>query len=151
MRFDIAFAAVVVALSLFTPQLVCANGVRSAIEAVNAEISAAVAKGDSAGVAALYAADGQVMPAGSDVIRGTEAIRKFWQAALDSAIGSVELKTLEVFAQGPTATEVGRYELHDKAGKVVEHGKYIVVWRHEGGKWKLLRDMFSTSAQSPSK
>ena len=27
------------------------------------------------------------------------------------------------------------YELRDKAGKVLDHGKYIVIWRREGGNW----------------
>jgi ketosteroid isomerase-like protein len=129
---------------------VYADGVRSSIAAANAEFSAAAANGDGAGLAALYAVDAQVMPAGSEPIRGTAAIQKFWQGALDSGIGGVGLKSLEVFAHGSTATEVGQYELHDKAGKVLDHGKYIVVWRNEAGKWKLLRDMFSTNV-TPAK
>jgi uncharacterized protein (TIGR02246 family) len=129
-----------------------ADGVRSAIEAANAEFSAVAAKGDGAGLAALYAKDGEVMPAGSEPIRGAEAIQKFWQGALSSGIAGVELKTLEVFGHGATATEVGQYELRDKTGKALDHGKYIVVWRREGDQWKLLRDMFSTNvapAKSP--
>jgi hypothetical protein len=47
-----------------------------------------------------------------------------------------------VFAEG--------YELRDAAGKVLDHGKYIDIWRHEGHDWRLLRDMFSTNA-SPAK
>ena len=122
-----------------------AEGARSAIEAANVRFSAAFAQRDSAGVAALYTADGQLLPAASDTIRGTAAIQKFWQGALDSGIAAITLTTVEVFEQGVTATEVGQYELRDKAGKVLDHGKYIVVWRQESGKWKLLRDMFSTS------
>jgi ketosteroid isomerase-like protein len=99
----------------------------------------------------LNAAVGHVLPAGRDAIRGTDAIQKFWQGALDSGIAGIGLKTLEVFAHGSTATEVGQYELRDKAGKVLDHGKYIVVWRHEGGNWKLLRDMFSTNVPVPKK
>jgi len=138
-------AAVLVVSIGCVSQPAYADGVRSAIEAANAVFSAAAAKGDGAGLAALYAAEGQLMPAGSEPIRGAAAIQKFWQGALDSGIAGVGLKTLEVFSQGATATEVGQYELRDKAGKVLDHGKYVVVWRHEGGKWKLLRDMFSTN------
>jgi hypothetical protein len=47
--------------------------------------------------------------------------------------------------------EIGQYELRDKAGKVLDHGKYIVVWRKEGGKWKLPRDMFSTNVPAVKK
>jgi uncharacterized protein (TIGR02246 family) len=128
-----------------------ADGVRTAIEAANAQFSAAAAKGDAAAVAALYSTDGQVMPAGSAPIRGAEAIQKFWQGALDSGIGAVGLKTIDVFGRGPTATEVGEYELRDKAGKVLDHGKYIVIWRHSDGTWKLLRDMFSTNVPPAKK
>ena len=128
-----------------------ANGVRTAIEAANARFSAAAAKGDGAALAALYATDGQVMPAGSEPIRGTDAIRKFWQGALDSGVAAVGLKTIDVFGHDPTATEVGEYELRDKAGNVLDHGKYIVVWRHSDGSWKLLRDMFSTNVPPPKK
>jgi uncharacterized protein (TIGR02246 family) len=122
-----------------------ADKAHHAIDRVNAEFSAAAAAGNAAGMAALYATDGQLMPPGSEPLRGTEAIRKFWEGALASGVGAVQLETLEVFEQGAIATEVGTYELKDKGGKALDHGKYIVVWRQEGGKWKLLRDMFSTN------
>jgi ketosteroid isomerase-like protein len=128
-----------------------ADSVRAGIEAANAQFSAAAARGDGAALAALYSTDGQVMPAGSAPIRGTEAIQKFWQGALDSGVATVGLKTIDVFGRGPTATEVGEYELHDKAGAVLDHGKYIVVWRHIDGAWKLLRDMFSTNVPPAKK
>jgi uncharacterized protein (TIGR02246 family) len=128
-----------------------ADGVRSEIEAANAQFSSAAAKGDGAALAALYSPEGQVMPAGSDPIRGAEAIQKFWQGALDSGVAAIGLKTIDVFGHGPTATEVGEYELRDKAGKVLDHGKYIVVWQRADGKWKLLRDMFSTNVPPPKK
>jgi len=121
-----------------------ADQLRHEIDGVNAEFSAAAA-GNAAGMAALYTPNGQLMPPGSEPLRGTEAIRKFWEGALASGVGAVQLKTLEVFAQGAIATEVGAYELKDKGGKVLDHGKYIVVWRREGEKWRLFRDMFSTN------
>src|ERR1700686_1696788 len=138
------FNAVFLACMCLTPAAF-ADGVKAAIEAANAQFSAAAAKGDGAALAALYSPDGQVMPAGSDPIRGAEAIQRFWQGALDSGVAAIGLKTVEVFGHGPTATEVGEYELRDKAGKVLDHGKYIVVWQYANGKWKLLRDMFSTN------
>jgi uncharacterized protein (TIGR02246 family) len=143
-------AFILIAYTCLTPAAY-ADGVKGAIEAANGQFSAAAAKGDGAAVAALYSPDGQVMPAGSDPIRGTEAIQKFWQGALDSGIAAIGLKTIEVFGHGPTATEVGEYELRDKAGKVLDHGKYIVVWQRTDGKWKLLRDMFSTNVPPPKK
>jgi uncharacterized protein (TIGR02246 family) len=144
------FTVVFLACMCLTPAAF-ADGVKAAIKAANAQFSAAAAKGDGAALAALYSPEGQVMPAGSDPIRGAEAIQKFWQGALDSGVAAIGLKTVEVFGHGPTATEVGEYELHDKVGKVLDHGKYIVVWQHANGKWTLLRDMFSTNVPPPKK
>lgn len=122
---------------------------RKEIEKANATFVAAAAKGDGAAVAALYTLDAQVMPAGSEPVRGREAIEKFWRGAFGSGIAAVSLQTLEVLGQGATATEVGHYELRDKGGKALDSGKYIVVWRHEHGHWRLLRDMFSTNLPPP--
>ena len=139
--------AVIALIGFATPSL--AAGVREAIEAANAKFSAIAAQGDGATLAGLYAKDGAVMPAGSDPIRGTQAIAKFWQNAFSSGVAAIELKTVEVYGQGATATEVGEYALRDKAGKLLDRGKYIVIWHNEGGQWKLLRDMFSTNVPSP--
>jgi uncharacterized protein (TIGR02246 family) len=122
-----------------------ADATRDGIVASNAQFSAAVAKGDAAAVAALYTADAMVMPAGSDNVKGSAAIQKFWAGAMGSGIAGAKLNTVEVFGRGASATEVGDYELLDKAGKSIDHGKYIVIWRREDGKWKLHRDMFSTN------
>jgi uncharacterized protein (TIGR02246 family) len=126
-----------------------AADLRAQIEAADATFTAAAAKGDSAAIASLYTLDGQVMPAGSEPIHGRQAIEKFWRGALNSGIASVELETLEVFGQGASATEVGRYELHDKTGKTLDSGKFVVIWRREHGQWRLLRDMFSTNLPLP--
>jgi uncharacterized protein (TIGR02246 family) len=123
----------------------CASEARAAIERINGQFSAAAAAGNASAMAALYAADGQLMPPESNPLRGIDAIRKFWEGALASGIGAVELATVEVFEQGAIATEIGTYELKSKDGKALDHGKYIVVWRREGTKWQLLRDMFSTN------
>ena len=135
--------AVMSLIAFGTPSL--AAELRPAIEAANAKFSALAAQGDGAALAKLYAKDGAVMPAGSEPIHGTEAIAKFWASALASGVAAIELKTVELYGQGITATEVGEYALRDKAGKVLDRGKYIVIWRHIGGQWELLRDMFSTN------
>lgn len=147
-RVCLCLVAVLALLGFASPSL--AAEVRAAIESANAKFSALAAQGDGAALAGLYAKDGAVMPAGSEPIRGTQAIAKFWQGALASGVAAIDLKTVEVYGQGPTATEVGEYVLRDKAGKVLDRGKYIVVWRHQDGSWKLLRDMFSTNV-APAK
>lgn len=139
-----------VALLLLVATPVVAQDVRAAIEAANRAFEAAVSKGDGAAMAALYTAQAQLLPFGSDVVSGTAAIAKFWQGVVDSGIGGGTLKTLEVEAHGGTAHEVGQYELRDKAGTVLDRGKYVVIWKQEGGRWKLHRDIW-TSSLPPAK
>jgi ketosteroid isomerase-like protein len=97
-----------------------------------------------AALAALYADDAWIMPTASETIVGRDAIETFWKGALSSGIAHVSLKTLELYDGRDHCTEVGRYELRANSGKVLDVGKYIVIWHREHGHWTLLRDMFST-------
>lgn len=124
---------------------VAADDVRSAIEAANKKWEAAVSRSDGAGAAALYTARGELLPAQSDFVRGPQAIGQFLQAVFDSGIKGASLNTVEVESCGNTAYEVGTYEFRGADGKAVDHGKYVVVWKREGGVWKLHRDIWTTS------
>jgi len=57
----------------------------------------------------------------------------------------VVLETLELEAHDETAHEVGRYTLKAAGGQVTDTGKYLVIWKREGGSWKLHRDIWTTS------
>jgi uncharacterized protein (TIGR02246 family) len=99
---------------------------------------------DAAAIADLYTRDGQLLPANSDFVTGTDAIRAFWQGAMDMGIEEVVLETAELEGHRDTAHEVGRYTLR-AGGEAADSGKYLVIWRREGGSWKLHRDIWTTS------
>ena len=122
-----------------------------------AELSAAIANanddfmdrydaGDAAGMAQLYTSDGQLLPGGSDVVTGHEAIESFWGAVMGMGIATAKLETVELEDHGGTAIEIGRYTLGTADGATADHGKYLVIWKNEGGTWKLHRDIWNTSA-----
>jgi uncharacterized protein (TIGR02246 family) len=122
------------------------DNVKTAIDRANAAFVAAFAKGDSAAIAAMYSAGGQAFPPNSDVLRTRDAIRKLWQGAMDGGVKSVKLQAIEVESHGPDrAHEVGSYSMMAADGKVVDRGKYLVIWKREGGQWKLHRDIWNTS------
>ncbi len=143
---DLLHTAVFCAFAACLAQPAFADGARAAIVQTNEAMSAAVAKGDGATVAAMYSPEAQLMPPDSEIVRGVAGILKYWQDAVASAIGGLALKTNEVFEQGSIATEVGQYELKNKAGQLIDKGKYISVWRLESGNWRLFRDMYSSNA-----
>lgn len=119
--------------------------VRAAIEAANKQFVAALAKGDAAGISALYTAGGQALPANSEPVSGRAAIQSFWKGVYDSGITQATLTTSDVESQGDLAAETGTYELRMNDGKVADRGKYVVVWKREDGRWKLHRDILTTS------
>jgi ketosteroid isomerase-like protein len=131
------------------PSAALAQGPRAAIEAANAKFSADYAKGDAAAVAAHYTATGQAFPPNGEIARGREAIQKLWKGAMDAGVKGVKLVTLEVEAHGDTAHEVGTYVLVGDAGKTLDNGKYVVIWKRDGGQWKLHRDIWNTSMPAP--
>src|SRR5438132_4605318 len=110
------------------------GNVREAIEEGNRQWSAALSRGDSAGMAALYTPNAQLFPTHSDIVSGTEAIQKFWQGVITAGGKGATLTILDVDEQGDTAYEVGKYALRGEGGTGLDNGKYIVVWKHTKGK-----------------
>jgi uncharacterized protein (TIGR02246 family) len=124
--------------------------VRVAIESANERFMQAFEHADAAGLASLYTEDGQLLPPGGETAHGWEAIRAFWQAAIDSGISAARLEVAEVEDHGDTAIEVSRYTLLGAGEQVLDQGKYIVIWKQERGQWKLHRDIFNSNGRPGS-
>jgi ketosteroid isomerase-like protein len=117
---------------------------RSAIEAANRTFMNAFGRGDAVTLAGLYSATAQLLPAHSDFVAGSMAIRHFWQGVMELGVTRALLETLEIETQGDIACETGRYTL--RAGEeIADVGKYLVLWKRDGAAWKLHRDIWTTS------
>jgi uncharacterized protein (TIGR02246 family) len=115
------------------------------IDAVNQQVMAALAAGDGAAIAALYTEDGQLLPPATTTITGRQGIAAYWQGAIGAGVKSATLKTTEAECHDDTAHEVGEYRLMTADGKVIDAGKYIVLWKRVEGQWKLHRDIWNTN------
>lgn len=118
------------------------------IRSANRNFMDAFGRGDAAGVAALYTPDAKLLPPDSQMMNGTEAIRSFWQGAMNLGIKEAKLETVEVDARDNVAFEIGKYTLtiQPQGGqKVIATGKYVVVWKNEDGKWKLYADIWNSN------
>ena len=121
------------------------SDIRAQIESANARFVNAFKRGDATALASCYTSGAQLLPANSDFVRGTAAIRTFWQGVLDMGLKNASLETIEVEGHGDTAIEMGRYRLIAGGDVVADQGKYIVVWKNDQGAWKLHRDIWTTS------
>lgn len=146
--------SVFLAIAVFlagTPLVAQKNEVRSAIESANKEFVAAFARGDAAMIANLYTRDAQALPPGREIVTGREELHSFWQSVLQSGVKSASLTTVDVQQAGDIAFEVGTYEMKGGDGKVLDRGKYLVVWKRENTEWKLYRDIWNSSEVAPIK
>ncbi len=119
--------------------------IASSIAAANQDFMTAFHARDANAIARLYATDAELMPPNSDVVRGRDAIRALWQQYIQTGVRDVRLSTSEVHEGEDLAFESGRYEIIGESGESVDKGKYIVIWRQEGGTWKLHRDIWNSS------
>jgi ketosteroid isomerase-like protein len=123
--------------------------VTAAIAAANEKLSALVAKGDSAGIARLYAANAMVMPANMDAVTGSANIARLFQDAMDAGMHGQKMETGSIDVGGDLAVETGTYVITDANGGLMDRGKYAVIWKREDGAWKIYRDIWTTSTPAP--
>ncbi len=128
-----------------------AEDARAAIEAGSKAFMAAVARGDAAAIAALYTSTAEVLPPGGQAVQGREAIQKVFHGGIDAGMNDLTLTTLELEVHGDTAHEVGTWVVKGKDGGTADTGKFIVIWKNEGGKWRLHRDIWNSNTPPPAR
>jgi ketosteroid isomerase-like protein len=98
---------------------------------------------------AMYTADAIVMAPGEEMSSGADAIASSLRETFDASPAmDLSLETVEVQIEGQTAYEVGRFVM-ESGGQHLDHGKYLVVWKNDGGDWKLHREIFNTDMAMP--
>jgi uncharacterized protein (TIGR02246 family) len=124
--------------------------IRETIRNTNLKFAEAFKRGDAAAVAALYTSDARLLPPEAPMMTGTEAIKNFWQGAMNLGIKEATLETLDVESSGDNlACEIGKFTLSIEAPggeRTAQMGKYIVLWKNDGGTWKLQADIWNTNA-----
>ena len=125
------------------------DDVRRIIERHNADLERWYAAGQIDSVASVFAEDAWQMPPNSPALVGREAIRGYWNRAVEWGEWEFTLETRSVSVRGPMAVERGRYVLSFSPGPDAppgmaafdDHGNYLVHWRlEEDGEWRIVAD-----------
>ena len=119
------------------------------IHAANDRFIEAVRTADAIAMPALYTKDAQILPPNRELVSGEEGITAFWRSFVELGIRDARPVTLEVITMGDVAVELGTYSLHGEDGTLLDRGKIMVVWKQEGGVWKMHRDMWNSSLPLP--
>jgi ketosteroid isomerase-like protein len=121
--------------------------IAAAMKATNAIFTSdVVPTRDVSALDRVYTKDARILPPGSPVIEGRDAIKAFWSAgiaAMDCV--SATLETVHAEASGDLVAEIGKAVLTLANGQTVEV-KYVVVWKQEDSAWKWHYDMWSPVA-----
>jgi uncharacterized protein (TIGR02246 family) len=126
-----------------------AQHVAGEIEKANTRFEQAFNRGDVAAIAQMYTEQATVLPPGSEMVTGRDAIQKYWQGALQAGLKNLSVKSVRVDEFGGTmAREIGRlsFEVPGQQGRMsTVDGKYVVLWLNTGGDWKIDTDIWNAN------
>jgi uncharacterized protein (TIGR02246 family) len=125
-----------------------ADPVRDAVDAGNYFFLKGFAARDAQAIADLYTEDGRVVAPGAPPAVGRAAIAAFWAATMRDT-QAVRLETLSVEAAGDLALEEGVARLVANDGSE-STARYLVVWKREGRRWHLYRDIWNVGPTGPA-
>lgn len=112
---------------------------RPVIEARDAEFAKYIFEADSVSLANMYTKDAQF-----GTLKGAEippALGKWIRNSIINDSRHVTFKTNTLTADGELLIETGTGEVKNDAGQLKSTFHYLVVWKKEGGVWKLYRDI----------
>lgn len=120
----------------------------AALEAADQSWEKAYNAGNVDAVASLYDEHAVLFPPGAPVANGRAAIRAFFAKDIaESSKAGVTFKLGPKPAGGVSGDmgwQSGTYVVKDKAGKVVDTGKYLSVSVKKGGNWLYVRDTWNS-------
>jgi len=92
--------------------------------------------GDSIALGDMYMIDAEVLPS----TLGRENIIKVFGRMIRDSIAGSSFKTTKLWGNDQLLVEDGIGTWSHKNGTVVSRGRYLLVWKKDDGKWKILRD-----------
>lgn len=126
------------------------EALRDQIRAAYAEYAAALASHNADALAAMYDEDAVILAPGAPPIAGMGAIRAYCEGicALPYDFELSGFSIEHVLKAGEYVVEISRFTsanapCGDSDGRVETKTKNLVVWRNRGGRWVIVRDMYS--------
>ena len=92
--------------------------------------------GDSIALGNMYMKNAEIIPS---TVGRENIIRAFGSMIRDSITGS-SFKTTKLWGNDQLLVEEGTGTWSHTNGTVVGRGRYLLVWKKDDGKWKILRD-----------
>ena len=120
----------------------------SKLTQLSGQFSAAYMRGDIEKLVSFYTDDAVIFPGNSDLLRGKEAIKKYWTLPSGRTITHHKITAVEIKVIGEFAHDYGYYEISGRNGEESwgpNYGKYLIVWKRDKDRgWKMHLDMWTS-------
>src|SRR3972149_1639971 len=103
-----------------------------------------VNRGDSVGLADMFTIDGKSMEPNEPAFIGRSQIQTHYSIVMKAGANKLGLITTGLWGDENMLAEEGEFTFIGKDDKLLDKGKYIVLWKKEDGKWKLFRDCYNS-------
>ncbi|XP_077982726.1 uncharacterized protein LOC144437619 [Glandiceps talaboti] len=103
--------------------------------------------GDFKGLSELYTPDCKLMPSGTNVLFGREAVENAFRNFYNTGAKSSSLHTDEAGqVRGDDCLyERGHYQFYNEDESVREEGKYVVIWKKVNGEYLIDIDIWNAN------
>jgi len=124
---------------------------KATISDLDRQYEAALKKADTAALAAFYAPDALMLPPNSEPVK-QDAIAALWGSEIRMGVKELKITMDDLTGDADILIETGRAEIYGDNNKLLDKGKYVVVYRPENGQWKIFRDIWNSSTpMAPAK
>jgi len=132
---------------------------KQAIDLTNAGWARLSAAGHADSIAEYYHPNGVLLPPNQPAVRGRDSIRAFFAVinTMSSPPPTLSIRAEEVWASGPSATELGRWTFtwpadakRPPGAPVADSGKYMAHWVQDNGKWLMAHDIWNSDVAMPA-
>ncbi len=105
--------------------------------------------GDSAYLINIFTADARVLPPNSPAVTGKAAIVALNMEYIKSGILEFTEESTAFYGDEHYLVDEGTYLLRYGKPTTVERGKYLNIWKHDAGEWRLFSNMWNSSTPLP--
>lgn len=99
---------------------------------------------DSALYADRYCKEAIALPPGMPAVKGRDSIRSYYYSNGANRSLNITITANNIFGTAELVVEEGVYDFPDGKGGSFDKGKFIALWKEEGGKWKLYREIWNS-------
>ena len=123
---------------------------RRIIEQQNDRFTRAHVAGDVVTIDSMFTSDATSLPPGAEPATGLAAIHGVTVEYLKSGITQFREETTGFYGNEDLVIDQGNYSVTYGPNHTVERGKYLNVWKRDGGRWKIQINVWNTSPAASS-